>query len=471
MKNPDEKDYSKYDIDEMIKEYSDVGKSKSSIYSQTDEQPAEKKKFVVHMDESLMDIPDTDEEKAHKPVNGGGVYFSNFQKKHPSVRSASASGTASSQSNSNFKEKISSAIQSENLLKKAKQVRNKAALCFVAFIIIFTTLFSYLGIICVGDMLAINRSDENVAVSIPAESDYKDIIKILKKNKLIKCRPFCEWFIRFRDFDKATYLSGDYYLNSKMGIEGMMKDIMEEPVAAESITLSFPEGWTISQIAEKLEKNEVCKASQLFSSAKSGTYSFDFIASIVDNDKRYQKLEGYFFPDTYDLYVDADINYVIRKFLTNFQDKWESEYNARAEKLKCTQDEIVTIASIIQKEAANVDQMKKISSVIHNRLNNPSEYPTLGCDSTAIYVSNYVTPIVGETQGALYQSYYDTSAIKGLPPGPICNPGLDAIKAALYPEETNYYYFAHDKYGKIYLASTYQEHKSNLVLIIKANNK
>ena len=107
-----------------------------------------------------------------------------------------------------------------------------------------------------------------------------------------------------------------------------------------------------------------------------------------------QAYEGYLFPDTYDFYVDADPNYVITKFLDNFNSKWEDEYDKRAAELGLSRDEIITIASIIQKEAANSDQMKVISSVIHNRLNHQADYPTLGCDSTALYISNYVTPTV-----------------------------------------------------------------------------
>ena len=156
---------------------------------------------------------------------------------------------------------------------------------------------------------------------------------------------------------------------------------------------------------------------------KTGKYNYDFINEITDNKSRYLKLEGYLFPDTYDFYVDADPNYVITKFLDNFNSKWEDEYDKRAAELGLSRDEIITIASIIQKEAANTDQMKVISSVIHNRLNHQADYPTLGCDSTA-----------------------------------------------LYPSDTDYYFFAHDKAGNIYTASTFKEHKNNLVLIIKANS-
>ena len=306
----------------------------------------------------------------------------------------------------------------------------------------------------------------------PENRSYSDIIDILKENKLIKRKLFCKLFVKYRGFDDEEYLSGNYYLNRKMGVEGMLKDLMVAPVTADTITLSFPEGWTIQQIVEKLEKNEVCDSARLYAAIKSSTYDkYKFISDITDNKSRYLKLEGYLFPDTYDFYVGADANYVIKKFLDNFDKKWEDGYDARAEKLGCTRDQIITIASIIQKEAADADQMKLISSIIHNRLKDSANYPTLGCDSTAIYISNYVTPVVGENQGKLLYDFYDTSAVKGLPPGPICNPGMDAIKAALYPEDTNYYFFAHDKSGNIYTASTLNEHRNNLVKIIQANNK
>ena len=341
---------------------------------------------------------------------------------------------------------------------------------FLAFIFIGTVLLSYIGLTCLGDMLAINRSEENVEVMIPAESSYSEIIDILKDNGLIKRKLFCKLFIKYRDFDDETYLSGNYYLNSNMGIEGMMKDIMAAPITADTIKLSFPEGWTVQQIFEKLEKNDVCDTNKLYSAIRSSSFTYDFYTELTSDDKRYLKLEGYLFPDTYDFYVDADTNYVIKKFLDNFESKWTDEYKARAEKLGYTTDEIITIASIIQKEAANAEQMKTISSVIHNRLKDAANYPTLGCDSTAIYISNYVTPVVGEATGLLYYNNYDTSAVRGLPPGPICNPGMDAIKAALYPEQTDYFFFAHDNNGRIYLSSTFNGHKNNLVKIIIANN-
>lgn len=452
---------SEIDLDKILEEYASINRERPA--DDSSRSSSEKKKFVLHIDESLIDIGENQSTDKYN-TNAGGIYFSNYQRNTTQYEHNTAGNSVASRS------KTTSSNSSASIANNIEKIGGKAAVGFLAFILVGTILLSYIGLTCLGDMLAINRSDENVEVMIPAESSYTEIIDILKDNGLIKRELFCKIFTKYRDFDDETFLSGNYFLNSAMGVEGMLKDIMAAPVTADTIKLSFPEGWTVQQIFEKLEKNDVCDTNKLYSAIRSSTFTYNFYTDLVPDDKRYLELEGYLFPDTYDFYVDADTNYVIKKFLDNFESKWTDEYQARAEKLGYTTDEIITIASIIQKEAANVEQMKTISSIIHNRLNDSANYPTLGCDSTAIYISNYVTPIVGEATGLLYYNNYDTSAVRGLPPGPICNPGMDAIKAALYPENTDYYFFAHDNNGRIYLSSSYTGHKNNLVKIIKANN-
>lgn len=456
---------SELDLDKLLEEYSSIGHNRPAQPNSSAE--SGKKKFVVHIDESL--IEDTPQPVNKTSNNDGGIYFSNYPRnrvediQNPKVKNRNTVKSTNSKTKTNKLSQKFSYV--ENM-----RIGSKAAMIFLCIIFICTTLLSYFAITCIGDMLAINRSEENVEVIIPADASYTEIIDILADNDLIKRKTFCKLFVKYRKFDDETYLSGNYYLNSAMGVEGMLKDLMAAPVTADTIKLSFPEGWTVQQIFEKLEKNDVCATNKLYSAIRSSSYTYEFYTDLTDNKSRYLKLEGYMFPDTYDFYVNADTNYVIKKFLDNFESKWTDEYQARADKLGFTCDEIITIASIIQKEAANVEQMKTVSSVIHNRLKYFADYPTLGCDSTAIYISNYVTPVVGEAAGNVYLRAYDTSAVRGLPPGPICNPGMDAIKAALYPEDTSYFFFAHDNNGKIYLAETLNGHKNNLVKIIKANN-
>ena len=464
------KSYSDDELDKILKEYSSIGRNRTDSDSTASQKP--EKKFVVHIDESLIDDNLSTQDSGHSG-NTGGIYFSNYSRKNTSAQRTSSSSGARTPSGS-----VKSSASRPAVSGKAAAVKNgvemiggKAAAGFLAFIFIFTFIFSYIGLTCVGDMLAINRSEENIEVVIPPDSSCSQIIDILKDNGLIKRKLFCKLFTAYRGFDDEEYLSGNYYLCSEMGVEGMLMDLMAAPATADSITLAFPEGWTIQQIFEKIEKNDVCSSAKLYSAVRSKTYDsvYRFIGDVEDKSDRYLKLEGYLFPDTYDFYVDADANYVIKKFLDNFDAKWEDEYDARAKKLGFTRDEIITIASVIQKEAANAEQMKVVSSVIHNRLKHPADYPALQCDSTAMYVSNYVTPVVGESHGKVLYDSYDTYAIRGLPPGPICNPGMDAIRAALYPEDTDYYFFAHDKSGKIYLSRNISEFTRNEVERVKAN--
>jgi UPF0755 protein len=176
-------------------------------------------------------------------------------------------------------------------------------------------------------------------------------------------------------------------------------------------------------------------------------------------------LEGYLFPDTYDMFIGESTSSIVKRFLDNFDEKWTDKYAARAEELGLTTSEIITIASIIQKEVAGSAQMADISSVIHNRLKKSTNYPMLQCDSTALYVTNHLTDLLGENKASGYIDKYDTAMCMGLPEGPICNPGLDAIQAALYPSDTDYMYFCHDKSGNVYYASTDYEHQQNVAKI------
>lgn len=282
MKDENGREYSDYDIDKLIEEYAHINRKDEPV--QTPQPSEEKKKFVVHIDESLIDSPQSVEPKPQS----GGIYFSNYPKHHKapeeSIKSNARKENKAPKAKREHKAKVKNGIE---------RVGGRAAVGFLSFILISTILLSYVGITCLGDMLAINRSDENTAVDIPADATYSEIIDILKDNGLIKRKEFCKLFAKFRGFDGETYLSGQYYLNSKMGVEGMLKDIMAAPVTAESISLSFLEGWTVTQILEKIEKYDVCNSAKVLTAMKTGQYSYDFLNDITDNKSRYLKLEGY----------------------------------------------------------------------------------------------------------------------------------------------------------------------------------
>ena len=237
------------------------------------------------------------------------------------------------------------------------------------------------------------------------------------------------------------------------------------PTEPLTVTVTFPEGLTLVQIAEKLEENKVCSASEFIALTNNTEYiqtlTYGFLKLIENGEERAFYLEGYIFPDTYEFYKGESPETALSRFLDNTDKKLTAEYKERAEELGYTLGEIITLASVVQEESYNDDSVKNVSSVLHNRLSNPS-FPRLQCDVTIHYINDYVTDspyLSGDTE--VFAERYNTYKCEGLPVGPISNPGLAAIEAALYPAETDYYYFVTDKEWNYYYASTYEEHKLN----------
>ncbi len=228
-----------------------------------------------------------------------------------------------------------------------------------------------------------------------------------------------------------------------------------------TVKVTFPEGYTVADIALKLEENGVCSADDFMTEANNTEYLTEFNIEISEPESRSFVLEGYLFPDTYEFYRNENPSSVIKRFIRNFNSKITDEMKARADELGYSLDEILTIASIVQEEAGKASEDKKISSVIHNRLNS-SDFPKLQCDACTFYLRDSVKPYVSEEKYEELLQSYSTYNCYGLPEGPITNPGLDSINAALYPDDTDYYFFISDADGQYYYAKTWDEHQQNI---------
>ena len=237
------------------------------------------------------------------------------------------------------------------------------------------------------------------------------------------------------------------------------------PTEPLTVTVTFPEGFTLVQMAEKLEENKVCSASEFIALTNNyehiQTLGYSFTDGITNPKERAFYLEGYIFPDTYEFFKGESAERALRRFLDNTERKLTAEYRQRAEELGYTLDEIITLASIVQEESFTRASVKNVASVLHNRLKNRS-FSKLQCDVTIHYINDYVNKskyLIGNTSD--FAELYNTYKCSGLPAGPITNPGLAAIEAALYPAETNYYYFVTDSEWNYYYAETYAQHKVN----------
>ena len=303
--------------------------------------------------------------------------------------------------------------------------------------------------------------DAEVEVTIPENVTQDQLTDILYKSHAIDKPEFFSLFCKFTT--KMSYFdAGTYTIQTNYDYKQLVNTLQSGPDLGEEITIMFREGITVRQIAALLEENGLHTADEIMEACNSSDYDkYSDIAAITNGDDRYYKLEGYLFPDTYQFFENDTVESILDRFLDNFNSKITDEMRDQITKSGYTMDQIITLASIIQAEAANTDDMYMISAILHNRLEHGEEHDiyTLDCDSTQYYP--YKT---ADEAPDGYTSSYSTYNNNGLPAGPICNPGLEAIKAAISPspEGSDYYYFCHDSEGNPYYAATMDEHMMNL---------
>lgn len=369
----------------------------------------------------------------------------------------------------------------EKAIKKKRFMKGAIITCVcIISIALFTTILSTVALSTINDILALKKVEgDSISVVIPDNADFDQVFDILSDSGLVKQKHITKFFCKFRHYDgyysevqekyiPVKYEAGVYYLDQGTGIETML-EILKGSVnpSKDIVRLTFPEGWKIAQIFEKIEKYKVCEAEKLYSNLDIIGKQFKFFDGIHADSSRYLKTEGYIFPDTYDFYIGESASSVLKKLFSNYQKKWTSEFSKKAKAFGMTQDEIITLASIIQREAKDASQMADVSSVLHNRLNKSATYPQLQLNSTMEYITSLNKyNLFNESTYSMYLEAYNTYNSEGLPPGPICNPGIDAIEAALNPSDTNYYFFCHDANGKLYLAETAAEHQKNAAIAL-----
>lgn len=347
--------------------------------------------------------------------------------------------------------------------KKRKQHRIISALVMIVIIIGVSILLSSALIVYGRDLLGINSDSSTKIVTIPQGVSMKEIAETLQQADIISKPDFFVFIAGMSDKDKDIK-PGDHELRPDMAYETILSELVSEPLdSALSVSVTFPEGIRLVDAADLLEGNNVCDADDFLDyfnhDAKFGYAYEDYLPSFQD--EKFYQMEGYLFPDTYTFYQEMDVSLVCQKILENFNSKITKGMYDRMDALNMTLDQTITLASMIQAEAGNTEQMATISSVFWNRLNNATEYPLLQSDPTTKYVEEVIKPHSESYNEDLYTSY-DTYQCTGLPAGPICNPGSEAIQAALYPDNTNYYFFYSNIDTKeTYFAETLQEHEAN----------
>lgn len=317
-----------------------------------------------------------------------------------------------------------------------------------------------------GDFKIDEDTEGAVPIVIENGDMTSDIADKLYEQGLIDNTLVFSLMSKVNGFD-GTYLAGTHYLTPGLNYDEIMYVLSMEP---ESVVVVFPEGITYEEIKRRLHDAGLTFSDEEFDQCMDSPNLFtdyDFVAMLNLSEERDHVLSGYLFPDTYEFDVNASPYSIINTFLANTNAKLYDEYYTRAEALGMTLDEVITLASIIQTETDNALDMMYVSAVFHNRLKSDDESMRyLGSDATI----NFIREMHGLnrhlvlTESDLAQdSPYNTYTHQGLPPGPICMPGLDAIQAALYPEPNcNYHYFCATGDGGTAYAVTYEEHLANI---------
>ena len=323
------------------------------------------------------------------------------------------------------------------------------------YILLFCALFVLLyGASVISDYCGSFGGDTR-EVTITAGSGTKEIAATLQKNGIIKKPLWFRVFSKLGGHDGA-YQQGTYVLQENAGYNELYKTLKHAP-ERESVKITIPEGFELRQIADRLEEAGLIDRKRFYDAVENGNFAYDFVKKIP---KRENRLEGYLFPDTYMFQPGESEESIINKMLSRFNEVYTDAYRSRARELGMTDDQVITLATVIEREAMGDADRRLVASVFHNRLKSKS-YPYLQSCATVQYILKERKTVlsVKDTQ---IDSPYNTYKYPGLPIGPIASPGKEAIEAALYPEQTDYLFFVLDSKGVHRFARTFEEHQANM---------
>ena len=325
-----------------------------------------------------------------------------------------------------------------------------AAMLYAAFILGVSMFCAGFIIVCANEVFAFVKPELTSIVEIDETDSYAVVAEKLSDAGLID-HP---WLFRlYCKVANPEFITGKYELDASLDYNAMKKKMSHISTSRETVWVTIPEGYTAKQIADALEEKKVCTAADFMNAIETGEFDYEFLPE--RNEKAKVRLEGYLFPDTYQFYVSDDPVNVIKKFLNNFEVRFTEKLKRRMADVDMSMEDIMIIASMIEREAKYDSERPVIASVILNRLAKPSSYPYLNVDATIQY-------LVGrkpEPEDMELDDPYNTYLYKGLIPGPICNPGIDAVTSVLYAEDTSYYYYVARADGTHIFSETYDEHQ------------
>lgn len=334
---------------------------------------------------------------------------------------------------------------------------------YVAAVVLGSMLLAGIGWILANDLCALDKGDETYTVTIEEGDGVFKIASKLKKAGLIELKGF---FVLYEIFTgaKNDIDPGTYELNTSMDYRSLVHNMYDPDArrrAEEGLVLvTIPEGYSVQQIVDLLAEKGIATKEELVDAVSNFDFGEEY--PFIDNSLTGQinRLEGYLFPDTYEFSTEKTAVFAIDTMLTNFNTKVSNELLPEIQESGYTFREIITMASIIEKEAiGDYEERTNVASVLYNRLKNP-DAETAGLLQVDASI-DYALRLEGKDRSEFsteLDSPYNTYIHAGLPVGPICNPSLASIRAALNPSQTDYYYYALGTDGVHHFFRTYSEH-------------
>ncbi|QEK12114.1 endolytic transglycosylase MltG [Crassaminicella thermophila] len=294
------------------------------------------------------------------------------------------------------------------------------------------------------------NSDNEVTIEIPIGASTNKIAKILKEKNVVNNE------LAFRILSKLSKTDGKmqagiYLLKVNMSANEIINTLVKGETIKDTVKFTIPEGFEFNQIVDRLETKGLINRDEFVRIANYGDFEYKFLRDVPKGQNR---LEGYLFPDTYEVSKNASEREIIIKMLNRFDDIFVDTYYNRAKELNMSVNEIVTLASIIEKEAKLNKERALVSSVFYNRMKKGMYLQS--CATVQYVLDKRKTKL--SLKDLEVNSPYNTYKYYGLPPKPIASPGKASIEAALYPKDSDYLYFVVGKNGEHHFSKTYKEH-------------
>lgn len=331
-------------------------------------------------------------------------------------------------------------------MKKYKSFRKLIPLCiFFLFVIILIFIISYNKVI----QKPLKSNEDTVIVEVKPGDGFNDILNRLDKENKLSNKLLIKVKLAI-DKRKLNLVEGIYEINTNSTLEDFINSLDDENGDKDLIKLTIPEGYSIEEIAKTVEEKGICSKEDFLRAVK----DYEPPSFVKADSKKRYNLEGFLYPDTYLIKNGVDANSLIKTMLNRFSEvikqvKDETQIDLKDEDV----EKIITIASMIEKEARVPQDRALISSVIYNRLDKDMK---LQIDAAVIYALGYHVDVVLNKHLEI-DSPYNVYKYKGLPVGPIANPGIDCIKAALLPKKTDYLYYIMQGNGSHYFTNNYED--------------